>query len=108
MNWNKFWHNVRYFLSWEIAPYKERLEGVQGSERRLVGEPRSGSQPDGAEKRSGEDSGVGKTVEQSKCPHCTGGYITVASSCGRYGLIPCQWCGGTGQRSGLPNDKIHP
>lgn len=81
----------------------ERLEGMQGPERLLVGEPRSGSQPAGAEARSGEDAGVGKTVEQSECPACEG-----------YGMLfsyqlrrreSCFVCQGTGQRSGLSNSN---
>ena len=62
----------------------------------------AGPQPDGTEAHR-EDSGVGKTVEQSKCPHCAGGYHVVATSCGFCGMARCASCGGTGQRSGLPN-----
>ena len=101
--------NIQWFL--QLSPSERyrlrygRPEGVQGSERLLVREPRSGSQPDGAEKRSGEDSGVRKTVEQRQCmrSHSPEGFR--GFTCGYTGQFVhdrCLAC--TGQRSGLPND----
>ena len=83
----------------------KRPQGVKGPECCLVGEPRSGSQQDGAEVLR-EASGVGKTVEQSLCPTCAGEGILDDWVHGNLYTSPCWECGGTGQRSGLSNADV--
>jgi len=91
---------IRYVMT----PEYERLEGVQGPERLLVGKPRSGSQPAGAEARSEEDAGVGKTVEQSRCQYVGSYGIRCGEKENHDGphYLPFKELA-PGQRSGLPN-----
>lgn len=44
---------------------RKRLKGVTGPERRLVGEPRSGSETSGVKERSREDGGVRVSAKAS-------------------------------------------
>lgn len=53
--------------TFDFCPFcGERLKGMQGPERRLVGESRSDGPTSGAEVRSMEDGGVGKIVERDE------------------------------------------
>jgi hypothetical protein len=98
-----FTEALHYILTLGPDEAVKRLKGVQGPERRLVGDTAERPQPDDAEARSGEGSDVGETAVAKPC-RCSFTHRLYCVRKTRWTFCPA--CGGKidrDERSGFSN-----